>query len=291
VTYATYETSTFDGAPLELCEFRGGANDIWRYTNNVDPVVKDSNTFEPLAITRTGVEQTAGEAPKMVEITVPHDIEVASLFVNFLPPSPIGVTIYREHRTDPDAQFVVVFTGTIASSRYEDSRAILSCRPVLGSLNRNVPWLTYQRQCNWALYSVGCGALKDNYRIDTTVTAITGNRLFGANFSVNGTGWLNAGWVERKKTREVRFIHKHIDNELVLMSPFLDILEGEEVVAYAGCDRSTATCASKFNNLARYAGWPDVPEKNPFTQSVYGNGNGAPLDTELLKKMIKGFYA
>lgn len=271
MTYQTYEESTFDGSPLELFRFSVGAR-TFAYTNGVSEVVKDSSTYLPLAITRGGMKQdSSAESAALTSVTLPQSSEIAGLFGPFLPSAPVGVTIFRRHLTDPDAQFIPILIGSVASHTFEDDLLMLNVYTLLGALRRRVPWLTYQRACNWALYGPGCGVNKFLFRLDGTVSGVSGLTISASIFGSQASNWLRSGWVERENTGEVRFITSHTGADVTVQAPFPDLSIGEPIVAYAGCDRTMATCESKFGNLVRHAGWPDVPQKNPYRDNVYGN--------------------
>lgn len=271
MTFQTYEESTFDGAPLELFRFTCGAA-VYAYTNSESEVTKDATVYLPVAITRGAMQQDANaEAASLTSITLPQSVDIAELFGPFLPARPVGITIFRRHLTDPDAQFIPILIGTIATHSFEDDTLVLSCYTLLGALRRRVPWLTYQRPCNWALYSVGCGVNRFLFRLDGTVSGVDGLTISASVFGSQANNWLRSGWVERVNTGETRFITSHTGASVTVQSPFPGLSIGEPLVAYAGCDRTMTTCESKFNNLNRHAGWPDVPSKNPYRDNVYGN--------------------
>jgi len=39
---------------------------------------------------------------------------------------------------------------------------------------------------------------------------------------------------------------------------------GNAITLYSGCDRTLATCHSKFGNSENFGGFPLIPTKNPF---------------------------
>lgn len=270
MTYQAYEESTYNGSPLELFKFTSDVN-VYGYTNNETPVTHLGTDFLPLPVTRGGLGQNASEAPRLLPVRLPRDCDVAALFGPFLPAKPVGLTVFRRHLNDPDVQFVPIFIGTVATCSFEGDEAILSGYSLLGSLKRRVPWLTYQPNCNWALYHNGCGVGRNAFRLDGVVASSSGLTLTATVFGTQPDGWLTAAWVQRANTREVRFITSHVGNDITLQSPFPGLATGEPIVAFAGCMRDTATCAGKFNNLPRFAGWPDVPQKNPYRDNVYGS--------------------
>lgn len=270
MTYQAYEESTFNGSPLELFKFVSDVN-VYGYTNNETPVSHLGTEYAPLPVTRGKIEQNAAESPGLMAVRLPRDCAVAALFGPFLPAKPVGLTVFRRHLNDPDAQFVPIFVGTVATCSFEGDEAVLSSYNLIASLKRRVPWLTYQPNCNWALYHEGCGVDRNAFRLDGVVASVSGLTLNAAVFGTQPDGWLRAGWVQRVNTREVRFITSHVGDDITLQSPFPGRVAGEPLVAFAGCMRDEATCSAKFNNLPRMAGWPDVPSKNPYRDNVYGS--------------------
>jgi uncharacterized phage protein (TIGR02218 family) len=65
-----------------------------------------------------------------------------------------------------------------------------------------------------------------------------------------------------------------------IVTPFLPLpsppAPGDTVTLYAGCDRTMATCNSKFNNLANFGGQPFIPIPDtmlpPIVQASSGGG-------------------
>lgn len=47
-----------------------------------------------------------------------------------------------------------------------------------------------------------------------------------------------------------------------------DLSIGSVVLAYAGCDKSNSTCATKFNNIVNFGGFPYIPNTNPFVGTI-----------------------
>lgn len=286
MTYQTYEESTYNGSPLELFKFTSGSR-VYGYTNNETAVSYLETTFTPLPVTRGRIAQNAAEAPGLMSVRVPRDCDVALLFGPFLPSKPVGMSVFRRHMNDPDVQFIPIFVGSVATCAFEDDEAIISGYSLIAALNRRVPWLTYQPNCNWALFHDGCGADRNAFRLDGVVASVSGLTLNSGAFGAQPDNWLKTGWVERVNTGEVRFITSHVGNDVTLQSTFPGLAAGEPIIAFAGCMRDMATCATKFGNLNRHAGWPDIPTKNPYRDDVYGTtgrrsaGTAAPVAPRL----------
>ncbi|MGP1665642.1 MAG: phage BR0599 family protein, partial [Rhodanobacter sp.] len=63
---------------------------------------------------------------------------------------------------------------------------------------------------------------------------------------------------------ERRGIDEHLGKQLRLLGKSDGLLEGMDVKAYPGCQRTSAVCAAKYNNLLNYGGYPHLPGKSPF---------------------------
>jgi len=67
-----------------------------------------------------------------------------------------------------------------------------------------------------------------------------------------------------------RSIVSHTGDQLELASPLLKQLQpGTRVSLFRGCDGARSTCASAFNNVKLFGGYPYIPIKNPFEAGIY----------------------
>jgi len=74
----------------------------------------------------------------------------------------------------------------------------------------------------------------------------------------------------------MRFIASHSSGTLTLMQASNSLsaaIEGgpQSVTLYPGCSHTIADCRDKFNNLVNFGGFPWIPSKNPFNNSVTGS--------------------
>jgi uncharacterized phage protein (TIGR02218 family) len=264
IGFETYETSTFLGDPIELFEFSMGST-FWRWTSSDAAVTYLGNVFATETIVRTPMDFSQEDTAGNITIVVPQTNAVAALFISYVPPNPVGITIYRKHRADPEV--VVIFIGKVISCTFDGPEAVLVCAPVRLLLQRRIPTIVFQTQCNWNLYGVGCGINKAAFKDVGTVTSIVGNAILAAVFATRADGWFNNGWIELG-SGERRFVVNHVGNTVELMNAFAGLAVGTAFDAYPGCDRTEAVCASKFSNLPRHLGFPRVPTRNPYDGSL-----------------------
>lgn len=272
MSYDSQQQSQYGGELMTFFKFVSGSRS-WLLCNQREEILWGADLYLPEVVTIDKLEQNLAETERGVEIMVPSSSAIALEFKPYLPPEPITVRVYSRHRTDPAEEYKPIFLGETASCAFDtDGMATILCMPVTHKLKRAIPWCVYSATCNWAVYSLGCGADRELFKVDGTVQSITGSVLTAAAFASKPDGWLRAGYVVRVTTNEVRWITAHTGSSVTLTSPFLGLQAGEPLVAYAGCDGLESTCSGKFNNLPRFWGFPDSPERNPFTDDVFGQG-------------------
>jgi uncharacterized phage protein (TIGR02218 family) len=267
VTYDGFEKSRNAALPQECYRFAVGAT-IYRYTSSdsivsIDVAGDGLFDFLPEAIERDDINFNQEDHSGTITVGLGRFNPVAQLFMAYAPSSPCAVTIYRKHRFDPDNEIVVAFTGKIVAATFDGSLVQLVCAPLSAVLKRNIPRLMFQRACNWALYGPGCGVDKGAFRLTGTVGSVSGFNMTATVFGTMADGWLTGGWVELVDGSK-RFIEDHVGTTITLQAPFFGLVGGETIYAFAGCDRSEATCLGKFNNLAKHSGFERIPLKNPF---------------------------
>lgn len=265
MSYDALETSQRGGKPIELYRFSAGSTRTYWYTSADEEQTYLGDLYVPEVLSRGEIAYSPESDSGGVEVGIPRTNPVAALFVPYLPEPELALVIYRKHRGDPET--IVIFTGKVASSVFSASRCTLTCLPLREALRRRIPLNTFQSQCNWPLYSGPCGVAKASFATVGTVSAISEDTVDASAFSPPGSGWFNNGYVERFNG-ERRWIINHVGSTLTLLSPFVGLVVGESLTAYAGCDRTEAVCQSKFSNIVNHLGFSRLPTKNPFTEGL-----------------------
>lgn len=158
---------------------------------------------------------------------------------------------------------VTLFAGNVAPiDKIGRTRITLRLRSRTDLLNNSVPRNLYQPSCEWSLFDAGCTLNKLSFAVSGTVTsgstAFQTNSALGqaAGYFEQGTlvflTGINAGLcVTVKKFASGNF------------TPFAPLpfapATGDTFIAFPGCDKSAATCTSKFSNLINFKGEPYVP--------------------------------
>jgi uncharacterized phage protein (TIGR02218 family) len=265
--YAAYEQGAVLAEPVECYKFTAGGT-VYRYTSADRSVVLamvDSGTYAPAVVSHDEQVYSQEDASENITVKVPRTNPIAQLFIAYNPPGFVVLSIYRKHRADPEE--ITIFVGRVLSCNFEGPEAALVCAPISQAFRRRIPSLVVQPQCNWNLYGSGCGVNKLSFKDSGTVIATSGVVVQAAVFGTRPAGWYNNGWLELASA-ERRYIVSHVGDTVTLQTPFAALAAGTAIDAYAGCDRTEATCASKFANLVNHLGFPRVPTRNPYSGSI-----------------------
>lgn len=269
--YARFETAQGAGVvgfPTEFFKFVVGST-IYRYTSGdiaIALTTADVGTYMPTVVERDAIDYSQEDTAQNVTVRLLRSDPVAQMFIAYSPVAPVAVTIIRKHRSQTEE--MVIFVGKVVAASFDGPEASLVCAPISEVFRRQVPGIIFQSQCNWALYGAGCGVAKASFKDSGTLAAVAGTTLTAAVFATRADGWFNNGWIELANG-DRRFVINHVGGQVALQSAFPPTLvAGAAIDAYAGCDRSEATCAAKFNNLVRHLGFPRIPTRNPYDGSL-----------------------
>lgn len=180
---------------------------------------------------------------------------------------------------------VNVFTGIVAETKSGDSKVALTVNSMTVLLNAAFPMNYFLPQDNNALFSPANGLSKSAYAVNGSVTT-TGGSPTPSTFSSSCTqadGWFALGsvvWtsgVNNGLTSTVK-AYANANGAFTLIYPLpTPPASGDTFTAYPGYDRTLAQSTSKFNNNARFRGFPYVP--TPETLEVGGTGSQPPTSS------------
>lgn len=189
----------------------------------------------------------------------------------------------------------VLFTGEVVNVSVKGS--VITAKSVTGStmFDRPVPRVLFQRDCNNALFDVGCGLTKADWKFSAVMQdpgapgypfAFILNTLtaVGASASVPAVtanyfagGWIELGAGANWQRRAILLNTVPAAGVLTVTldrdpNPFPAI--GDSVALFPGCDGSWATCQAKFNNALNFLGHPFLPLANPSLVKLNQTGAG-----------------
>lgn len=266
MSYDSRESSTHDGAPVELYEFTRGTT-VSRFTSAAKDVVLGDLTYLAEPLRRSRIEATRERTRSALKITCRRDFPIAELFRVSPPSEVIAFVLKRFHRGD--AEVKAIWVGRVLNCLWGDGSATaeLNVEPASTSLKRNGLTRSYQRNCPHVLYSQGtnqCGVDRAAHSTVTTVTAIDRSKLTVAALGAKPWPGGFVEWDSGDGHLERRFIVAASGLELTLTWPFQGIAIGASVTASPGCDQTRGTCANTYDNLDAHGGFPFTPGKNPF---------------------------
>lgn len=270
MAFQDLENSNYEGAPLTLYEFAIG-NQSWCYNDSDTDIPYQSKLFYGVPISNEGITQSSDVANDTFEVTMPHNTELANLFVGMAPTGTMILTVRRRHHGDFDSP--VVWSGIVKNGSRVDSVSFkIRAQAMLASLDRQGLRLAWGRNCPHALYDNRCQANPNLHSTTTTVNAKTGVDLY-VNSVLSGMGagaTFAGGYIEfiHSQTSLLQRIAIESQNsggtKLTLLGMTEGIESGQSITAFKGCERTINHCSVSFNNSIHYGGFPLLPDKSPF---------------------------
>lgn len=163
---------------------------------------------------------------------------------------------------DTSVGTVILFVGRIGDVEAGRTSATIHVNSHLELLDITMPRNLYQPSCVNTLYDSSC-------TLNRSLFAVEGAVASGSTESVilcalaRPAGWFDLGVVQVTSGANAgfnRMVKSYTPGKLELVSPFpLAFAAGDRFVAYAGCDKTQATCQGKFDNLRHFKGFPYIP--------------------------------
>ena len=173
------------------------------------------------------------------------------------------------------------FTGYAGHITLTGKQIKITAESPLAMLKATFPRTYVLPSCANTLYDGVCGILASNFTHAGTVGAapsatsfpltLSGGNLADGSFQggiLTFTGGVNDG--------QTRTIKSYVGGVVTLVYPLYAVpAVGDGVSAIFGCDKTRATCAARFNNLAHYRGFPYVPDPSTQYAGVAANSPGS----------------
>jgi hypothetical protein len=137
-----------------------------------------------------------------------------------------------------------------------------------GLVNRHMPRYTYMGMCNHTLYGPGCTKDPAAYRYSNTITAVSGNTVTVTGAGTSGLSF-KGGYCKLSAASDFRMVLAQNVDVLTILAPFESSVVGSSMDCFAGCNHIVdGDCATVFNNVSRFGGFPYVPSRNIFTRGI-----------------------
>lgn len=177
----------------------------------------------------------------------------------FMPPS----SIINPQPTDTSAGSVPLFNGRVSDSDAGRNSALIKLSSDLELLNIKMPRNLYQPGCINTLYDTGCTLLKSTFANTGLITAVSSFTIFTTDITSRPDGYFNNGVVlftSGVNAGVRRTITSHIGGVITITIPATaHLTAGDTLTLYPGCDKTQATCHSKFSNDTNFRGFPYIP--------------------------------
>lgn len=258
MAYADDEKSTEASAPVELYTLTA-AGTTYRYTSHPEDYVFGGNTYTAIPIQRssTSIETPVAQG----EVTV--DIAITAPFcanlLGGLPAQGLTCTITRVQPVSGESR--VLWTGVI--NAFTGHGHVLSLRVAVSTddtLAQELPAYRLHKQCGHQLYDgATCQVVRATYTVTTTIASMSGAEITLTSDGGNPDGWAVGGELDNLTTGDSRSVIAHVGNVVTLSAPFrANAANGNDVQLFAGCDKTVATCVSKFSNVLNFGGHPHI---------------------------------
>ncbi len=249
--------------------------DVYRYTNYDFDLTVSGQLYRadgPI-IEREGITQNLGIEVDNLSLTIHvnddthfNDVSIVQAFHNGI----LDGARFKLQRvfmnintpTNTSAGTITLFEGSIIEPEMDRNQIQVNVASDNDVLNVKMPRNLYQPSCLNTLFDSGCGLLKTDFMVETTVESNSTNNRILCTLS-QPQGWFTQGVVEfttgvnRGIKRTVRL---HESGALLLTLPLLEMpAVGEIIKVYPGCDKRLETCQNRFNNRSRFRGTPFVP--------------------------------
>jgi uncharacterized phage protein (TIGR02218 family) len=162
------------------------------------------------------------------------------------------------------------FSGRVAECEVDRYAARITARSATELLDVQVPRDVYQPGCLNTLGDALCGVnLATATASGAAGSASTADRTTFNHSLAQAAGWGDLGvltMTSGANTGLRRTVRKHTGTTLQVLQPWpFAVASGDTFTLRAGCDKTQATCTSKFANLARFRGMPYIPVAETVT--------------------------
>lgn len=181
------------------------------------------------------------------------------------------ITMYRVYYNIGDQAVPVVigaplvwFAGRVAGN-LEVARSKITCtvKDTMELLTTQLPRNVFQPSCIHTLYDADCGLNKNDFSYGTTVSFANLNWIQTPMGSVHPPGTWNLGKLQFTtgvNAGQWYTIKAYAEGQIALFKAMVSVPNpGDSLVLYLGCDLQRTTCKNKFNNIARFRAFPNIP--------------------------------
>lgn len=175
----------------------------------------------------------------------------------------LDLAFYAEGWNEEPNVLEKLFAGTLDVEEIGGSYVKCSAKSYTELLNSSFPAHVYQAGCCYSLYGAGCNVDRKKFSQSGYVLQNSTKKQINCNFS-QPAGYFQNGvitFLSGKNINVKRSVKFHEKTYLQLSTPLqYEPAIGDKFEVAAGCNKTLATCQSKFNNKANFSGTPYVPK-------------------------------
>jgi len=243
----------------------------WRAADVVHEDVKHSEEMmgEEIRVTVSGVLRNY--ITSKLNDSLPIEVEILKLNIDDYTPT---ATSRSASTNEPTS----IFKGVVVQSDIsEHGETELTVSSKLRVLERDMPCLLLQRQCNAIQYGSRCGLNKAEWQATATISKVDVRRVKYSNLLwghtvkkdiySDATGTMNwAGSSFELGDKKYIIIHQETENGEDFFDLHDDLpatLPTSSITINPWCDKTIQMCRCRFNNVANFRGFPWLPNNNP----------------------------
>lgn len=248
----------------------------YTFTSYDLPIVYDQQTYTRASIVHSEIDAET----KAVTITTAIENAILRRFFLSTQITRFSLTIYRvtEKLEAPETVYQI-FCGDMTSVSFKNNLAAATFAPRnLRASEKSVPRCFVQGACNWVVFSPGCGLdpmayLQSHFPV-VSVDRYT-RTIVVSDMTLEDPTFLDYG--------KFTFSHEgQFETNTILTASttgglttlFVDDIPLEltgppfTISIVPGCDRTAATCNSRYSNLANFGGFDMIPDYNPTIDGI-----------------------
>lgn len=266
MSFNDVENSNHGGRPVYMYSFTLG-DTVWRYSSGDEDITASGHTWTAIAISDDGINLTGEAATDALKIRCPSDIGPVQVFIGTPPSVTIMVNVWHLH--EGDGEVVLCYAGELGDVDFPfPGESTLTCHTLGATMQRDGLRFGWQRSCPYAVYDeMSCRVDKRAFGLNGLIKTAVSGVVTADGFGDKPNGYLSGGFIEWDhpiRGREYRGIEEHVGDTITMFGLSDGLYPGLIVTAYPGCNRTSSTCANRFNNLLNYGGIPHMPGKSPF---------------------------
>ncbi|MDE1906159.1 MAG: phage BR0599 family protein, partial [Rhodospirillales bacterium] len=254
----------------------------WRYTNFERDLTNSGNTYTSAPFDFDTINETAMLDRQSLHLKSRNFTgNPLALLVPFQLEWPLMIQLIEADVVGSAASNLrTYFSGEVGQASVEPPFIDADCATLSSIFDRNLPRRLYQRTDNWVLFEPANGLNAADWQWNALVvdyTPATSTLTVGTITSSNGATldahFFSAGYliITSAGGKQVRMISDNaaitggilvlqLSTPLSASNPWA---VGDVVNVFAGYDGQAATAIAKFNNYARFGGFPFMPIGNP----------------------------